>query len=302
MGGTVDCAIMPRARANGIELEWDEFGSRNDPPLLLIMGLGAQMIAWDEEFCARLAGSGLRVIRFDNRDVGLSTKIEDGPPPNLLAAFMGDTSSAAYTLRDMADDAVGLLDALGLTAAHIVGASMGGMIAQTMAIRHPARVITLTSIMSTTGDVHVGQPSSDALPLLMTPAPPERDAFIEHGLGVARVLAAPGTVIDEHRTRERAARSFDRGFYPMGVGRQLVAILASGDRTPALRSLDLPTLVIHGEGDPLIDPSGGRATAAAIPGARLLSLPGMGHDLPKELWDTIVDAIVDLVETAQQRV
>jgi pimeloyl-ACP methyl ester carboxylesterase len=293
---------MPRATANGIELEWDELGPRDGPPLVLVMGLGAQMIMWDDEFCELLAGRGFHVIRFDNRDAGLSTKIEGGPPPDLFAALMGDTSSAAYTLDDMADDAVGLLDALGISVAHVVGASMGGMIAQTMAIRHPEKVLTLTSIMSTTGNAQVGQPSPEALPRLMRPAPTEREAFIEHFVGTTRVLAAPGAPIDEDRTRARAGRSFDRCFYPIGFLRQLLAIAASGDRTPALRSLHVPTLVIHGDGDPLIDPSGGRATADAIPDARLLMLPGMGHDLPQAVWGTIADALVDLIATAQERV
>ena len=293
---------MPRAHANGIDLEWEEFGNADDPPLLLIMGLGGQMIVWDEEFCALVASHGFRVIRFDNRDVGLSTKIEGGPEPDLLAAFTGDTSSASYTLDDMADDAAGLLDALGIAAAHVVGASMGGMIAQTLAIRHPDKVQTLTSIMSTTGALDVGQPDPAAIPLLLKPPPLDRAGYIEHSVDSSRVLTSPGFPFDEEGTRERAARSFDRCFHPAGVGRQLLAIMASGDRTPALRALHVPTLVVHGEGDPLITPSGGRATAAAVPGARLLMIPGMGHDLPREAWDTIVDAIVELVATTREPV
>jgi len=183
---------MPRAHANGIDLEWEEFGNADDPPLLLIMGLGGQMIVWDEEFCALVASHGFRVIRFDNRDVGLSTKIEGGPEPDLLAAFTGDTSSASYTLDDMADDAAGLLDATGIAAAHVVGASMGGMIAQTLAIRHPDKVQTLTSIMSTTGALDVGQPDPAAIPLLLKPPPLDRAGYIEHSVDSSRVLTSPG--------------------------------------------------------------------------------------------------------------
>jgi pimeloyl-ACP methyl ester carboxylesterase len=293
---------MPRAHANGIDLEWEEFGNADDPPLLLVMGLGAQMTAWDDEFCALVAARGFRVIRFDNRDVGLSTKIDGGPTPDLLAAVTGDASSASYTLDDMADDAAGLLDVLGITSAHVVGASMGGMIAQTLAIRHPDKVQTLTSIMSTTGALDVGQPDPATIPLLLTPPPVDRAGFIEHSVGSSRVLTSPGFPFDEERTRARSAESYDRCFYPVGAARQLLAILVSGDRTPALRALQVPTLVVHGDGDPLVTPSGGQATAAAVPGARLLMMPGMGHDLPREAWDTIVDAIVELVAMTREPV
>jgi pimeloyl-ACP methyl ester carboxylesterase len=293
---------MPRAQANGIHLEWEGFGDADAPALLLVMGLGAQMIAWDEDLCRMIAGRGFRVIRFDNRDVGLSTKMDGAPTPDVLAAFTGDTSSASYTLDDMADDTAGLLDALGISAAHVVGASMGGMIAQTLAIRHPRKVKTLTSIMSTTGAPDVGQPDPAAIPLLITPPPADRAGFVEHSVGTSRVLSSPGFPFDEERVRERGGRSYDRGFHPAGVGRQLLAVVASGDRTPALRSLRVPTLVIHGDADPLIAPSGGRATAAAVPGARLLMIPGMGHDLPRGAWETITDAIVELVATTRERV
>ena len=293
---------MPRAHANGVDLEWEEFGNPDDPPLLLIMGLGAQMVAWDDEFCRLVAARGFRVVRFDNRDTGLSTKIDGGPAPNVLGAITGDMSSASYTLADMADDTAGLLDALGITAAHVVGASMGGMIAQTLAIRHPDKVQTLTSIMSTTGALDVGQPDPAAVALLLTPPPVDRAGFIEHSVGASRVLASPGFPFDEERARQRGALSYDRCFYPAGVARQLLASLASGDRTPALRSLQVPTLVIHGDRDPLVTPSGGRATAAAIPGARLLVVPGMGHDIPREAWETIADAIVELAATTRQPV
>jgi pimeloyl-ACP methyl ester carboxylesterase len=293
---------MPRAHANGIDLEWEEFGDADDPPLLLIMGLGAQMIAWDDDFCGLIAARGFRVVRFDNRDTGLSTKIEGGPAPDVLAAITGDTTSASYTLDDMADDAAALLDALGITSAHVVGASMGGMIAQTLAIRHPHKVQTLTSIMSTTGALDVGQPDPAAVALLLEPPPLDRAGFIEHSVGASRVLASPGFPFDDDLERARAARSYDRSFHPAGVGRQLLAIVASGDRTPALRTLQVPTLVIHGEGDRLVTPSGGRATAAAVPGARLLMIPGMGHDLPRQAWEPIADAIGELVATTREPV
>lgn len=289
---------MPRAHVNGIDLEWDDFGEADAPAVLLIMGLGAQMVTWDAEFCLLLASRGFRVIRFDNRDAGLSTKI-DGPSPNLLAALTGDFSSAAYTLDDMADDAAGLLDALRIEAADVVGASMGGMIAQTLAIRHPHKVKTLTSIMSTTGAPDVGQPSPETIALLLTRPPLDRDSVIEYGVATSRVLSSPGFPFDETRARARATASYDRGFNPVGVGRQLLAILASGDRTSALRSLRVPTLVIHGDRDPLVTKSGGEATAAAIPGARLIMIPGMGHDLPRPLWETIVDAISELIATRE---
>ncbi|MDQ1395699.1 MAG: hypothetical protein QOG64_958 [Acidimicrobiaceae bacterium] len=282
---------MPNVPANGIEIEYDEFGSKSDPALLLIMGLGAQMIAWDEEFCRLLAGRGFRVIRYDNRDIGLSTKIEDAPQPDLGAAMSGDPSSAGYTLADMADDAAGLLDALGITAAHIAGASMGGMIAQQFAIRHPAKTLSLCSIMSTTGDRNVGQATPEAMGALMSPPPTNREEAIERGLAASKVIGSTGFPFDEERIKQRTGEAFDRSFYPIGMARQLVAIMASPDRTPDLAKVDVPTVVIHGGADPLVTPSGGEATAKAIPGAELLTIEGMGHDLPQGVWPQVVDAI-----------
>jgi pimeloyl-ACP methyl ester carboxylesterase len=239
------------------------------------------------------------VVRFDNRDVGRSTKIEGGPRPDLMAAAMGDTSSASYTLDDMAEDCCGLLDHLGVQAAHVVGASQGGMIAQTLAIRHPVRVLSLVSIMSSTGDRAVGQTHPEAMPALLTSPPADREGYAEFVVGAFRAIGSPGFEADEDRLRERARESFDRGYYPEGTARQLVAILASGDRTEALRRLDVPTVVIHGAEDALIDVSGGTATAAAIPGAQLELIEGMGHDLPKELWPRFVDLIVANAERAR---
>ncbi len=280
------------APANGIEIVYEEFGDRSDPTMLLIMGLGVQMLGWDEELCQMLAARGFRVVRFDNRDTGRSTRIEGGPRANVAAAVAGDLSSASYRLDDMADDCAGLLDHLGVSAAHVVGASQGGMIGQTLAIRRGDRVLSLTSIMSTTGNVGVGQPHPEALPTLLGSPPPDRDGFEEFVVGVWRVIGSPGFDPDEDALRARARASYDRGIHPDGTARQLLAILASGDRTASLAELDLPTLVIHGTDDVLIDVSGGEATAAAIPGAELVLVDGMGHDLPRRLWPRFVDLIV----------
>ena len=280
----------------GIELAYERFGDAADPPLLLVMGLATQMLGWPEEFCEGLAARGLSVVRFDNRDIGLSTHVHDAPPPDMAAAMMGDTSSASYTLSDMARDAAGLLDALDLGSAHVVGASMGGMIAQTLAIEHQQRVRTLTSIMSTTGDPSVGGASQEALGVLLAPPARDRAEAIERTVSTYRVIGSPAYELDEPALRDRAGRAFDRSYDPAGVGRQLLAILASGDRTPRLRELRLPALVIHGVDDPLVRVSGGRATAAAIPGAELVELDGMGHDLPRALWPRITDRIVAMVE------
>jgi pimeloyl-ACP methyl ester carboxylesterase len=286
---------MPRAHANGIEIEYDSFGDPGAPAVLLIMGLGAQMILWDEAFCAALVERGFHVVRFDNRDVGLSTKLDHAGKPSVLAAMeamrAGKPLDAPYLLADMADDAVALLDALGIERVHVVGASMGGMIAQTIAIRHPARVQSLTSIMSTTGDPDLPNPTPEAMRALLTPSPGERAAYIEHAVAAVRVLGSPGFPFDEKAVRSRAARSYDRSFHPAGFARQMVAVWASGSRTAALASVRVPALVIHGDADPLIPVAAGRATAAAIQGAALMVIEGMGHDLPRPVWDRIADAI-----------
>lgn len=285
---------MPKLRANGIEIEYDTFGRPQDRPLLLIMGLGAQMIFWPEGFCELLARRGHYVVRFDNRDVGLSDKFEAAGLPNVLqlmvAAQSGQPVAAPYDLDDMATDAVGVLDALGLETAHVCGASMGGMIAQAMAIRHPERLRSLVSLMSTTGspDLPIARP--EALAVLVTPAPAGREANIEYGMRVWKVIGSPG-MYDEEAIRAQVERAYDRSFYPQGVARQLAAILAHGSRREALRSVGLPTLVIHGDADPLVPVEGGRDTAASIPGAELLILEGMGHDLPAAFWPRLVEAI-----------
>ena len=287
------------APANGIELAYEAFGAPANPTVLLIMGLGVQMLGWDAEFCELLAGRGFCAVRFDNRDVGRSTKIEGGRRPDLMAAAMGDANSASYTLDEMADDCAGLLDHLGVEAAHVVGASQGGMIAQTLAIRRPGRMFSLVSMMSSTGDRAVGQPHPEALPALLTRPPADRDGYAEFVVRAWRVIGSPGFDGDEEKLRERARTSFDRGYHPEGTARQLMAILASGDRTEALRRLEVPAVVIHGTDDPLIDVSGGKATAAAIPGAELELIEGMGHDLPRVLWPRFVDLIVANAERAR---
>lgn len=286
---------MRRARANGVELEYETFGRADDPALLLVMGLGAQMILWHEEFCDALAARGLHVVRFDNRDVGRSTWLDEAGAPDVLAAMAAATQRqpvrSAYLLRDMAADAAGLLDALDIDAAHVAGASMGGMIAQTLAIEHPARVRTLTSIMSTTSHPDLPAATPEAMAVLLTPAPTEREAAIERSVEVWRTIGSPGFPVDENEVRAQAARAFGRGVNPAGVARQLVAILASGHRREALGDVRAPTLVIHGSDDPLIPDAAGRDTAASVPGAELLLIEGMGHDLPRALWPELVDAI-----------
>jgi len=282
-------------QANGIELVYDTFGQPSAPPLLLIMGLGGQMIAWDDEFCAQLAARGYWVIRFDNRDVGLSTKFDQAGVPDMAALAwaraQGEAIQAPYTLADMADDAAGLLDALGAGSAHVVGVSMGGMIAQAMAIRHPDRVRTLTSIMSSTGNPDLPPPAAEALEILLKPAPTDRDGYLESAVQSQQVLGGSPFPVDKDYTRERARRAFDRGLHPKGIARQMAAILASGSRKEALRSVTVPTLVIHGDADPLVPVEGGIDTADAVPGAELLIIEGMGHALPPALWPQVIDAI-----------
>jgi pimeloyl-ACP methyl ester carboxylesterase len=286
---------MPRARCNAIELEYETFGADGAEPVLLIMGLGGQLVGWTEEFCEALAARGHRVIRFDNRDVGLSSKIEGVEHDSVIDALQnaraGRPVRAPYLLRDMAADAVGLLDALGLAQAHVVGASMGGMIAQTLAIEFPARARTLVSIMSTTGARDLPPPSPEAMKaLLFAPAKTRQEAS-DQAVAAWRVIGSPGFPFDEKRVRARAERQWDRCHHPAGFARQLVAIQGSGSRREALRALRVPTLVIHGEDDPLVPVTGGRDTQAAIPGAQGLYIPGMGHDLPVELYTTLVNAI-----------
>jgi pimeloyl-ACP methyl ester carboxylesterase len=276
--------------ANGISIEYDTAGDPGSPPLLLIAGLGIQMIGWHPEFVGAMVDRGFFVIRYDNRDVGQSTWFDDSGPADVLAAVAGNPH-AAYVLSDMAGDAAGLLDVLGVQSAHVLGVSMGGMIAQTLSIEHPSRVRSLVSIMSTTGDPAVGAPQPDAMALLVRGPAGDRTQAIDQSVEVSRAIRSPGFVFHEDYVRELAGRAFDRAFHPAGTGRQLVAIIASGDRTAGLRRLECPTLVIHGEDDVLVHPSGGKATAAAIPGAELIMVPGMGHHIPQELFGDLADRV-----------
>ncbi len=292
--------IMQSAEAivkvKGVELAYDTFGDSNDPPMLLIMGLGEQMIRWDVRFCQGLAAAGFWVIRFDNRDVGNSTKFEAAGVPNVLALLMGgqapDAMSVPYKLMDMAQDAVGLLDALSIESAHVVGISMGGMIAQSVAIHFPERVRTLTSIMSSTGNPDLPQPKPEAVMILQQTPPNNRTEYIEFTVQRQHILSGPKYPIDEAYVRELAGRKFDRSFYPQGITRQLAAILASGSRQEALKKVKVPTLVIHGDADPLMPVEGGKDTAAAIPGAKLKIIEGLGHDIPVNAAPQILEAII----------
>ncbi len=274
----------------GITLCYEAFGDAGDPPILLVMGLGTQMIAWHEDFCRELASRGYYVVRFDNRDIGHSTHLR-GAPPTRTQLLTRSRRAARYSLADMAEDAAGLLRELGLAPAHVVGASMGGMIAQTIAARHPRSVRSLVSIMSNTGSLLSGQPSLRVYSTFLREAPRERDAYIRHMTAVFALIGSPAPRRDLAQVRELIANSYDRDHDPAGPGRQLAAIIASGNRTPELRRIVAPTLVIHGAADRLVGPSGGRATARAIRGARLMMVEGMGHDLPLELWPTIIDAV-----------
>jgi pimeloyl-ACP methyl ester carboxylesterase len=289
---------MPSVTANGIQIEYETFGERASPTLLLITGLGGQLIFWDEELCEHLAQRGHFVIRYDNRDVGLSSKLEEAGVPDVMrtigALMQGEAIKAPYTIEDMAEDAVGLLDALGIEKAHLCGMSMGGMIAQTVAIRHPRRISSLISIYSTTGNPDLLQPKPEAMEFLLTPPPEGREANIEYTLKLYRTIAGSGFPFDEKWHRMMAVQAYDRAFYPQGVARQLAAILAQGNRKAALASISVPTLVIHGTDDPLVPVECGKDTAEAVPGAELKIIDGMGHDLPHGgAWPQIINAIVD---------
>src|SRR5436853_1611599 len=283
------------ARANGIDICYEIFGDPAAEPLLLIMGLGAQMIHWDDDFCRQLAARGFRVIRFDNRDIGKSSHMSGGgrltPLELLKLRFLKIPVAATYKLIDMARDTVGLMDALGIKSAHLVGASMGGMIAQEVTLSFPDRVRSLTSIMSTTGNPRVPPPTREAAAMLMAPPPKTKEEYFERFAQTWKVLRVGSFPLDEAKDRDRAERVFARGLNPAGVGRQLRAILASGNRKERLRMVKAPTLVIHGTVDPLVRPEGGKDTAASIPGARLLMIEGMGHALPIPMWPQIIDAI-----------
>ena len=287
------------ARANGIELAYQEIGDPGGEPLILIMGLAAQMLAWQEEFCGMLAGRGFRVVRFDNRDIGHSTMLDEAGMPSRVDMLSGRRATAPYTLHDMAEDTFGLMDQLEIGSAHLVGASMGGMIAQTMAIDDPERVRSLVSVMSTTGNRWIGQPSFKAWGLLLAKFPNGREDYVKRAVRTFRVIGSPRYATHEDEIAELAGAMYDRGHNPAGIVRQMHAISASGNRTPALRRLDLPTTVLHGSEDPLARPASGRATANAIPGARLRIFEGMGHDLPRELWPDFVEEIANAAERSR---
>lgn len=288
---------MPQVNVNGVDIEYLTEGDPSDPALLLVMGLGAQLITWPEGFVDGLRQRGFFVIRFDNRDSGLSTKFEG--LPDIMTLFAGtDLSSTPYRIEDMADDAAALLGALGIAQAHVVGVSMGGMITQALVINHPDLFLSASSIMSTTGDRAVGAPTGEAMTALLRPAATSREEAIQAGVEGSLVIGSPGYPTDEGILRERAAAAYDRSYCPDGTVRQLGAILGSPDRTEGLHGVGIPFLVVHGEADPLVTLSGGEATAAAVSGSKLLTIPGMGHDLPQALWDTVTDAIVANAELA----
>lgn len=287
------------ARVGELDLCWQQFGFDEDPPLLMIMGLGAQMILWPDEMCEMIAARGFRVIRFDNRDSGRSTILEDAPTGTVPRALEGEIEPGSYLLSDMAGDAAGLLDALGIEAAHVVGASLGGMIAQTLAIEHPQKVLSLASIMSTTGERSVGHATPAGLEALTSQPPRNRDGYVDALIDARRKIGSPGFPFDEERSRRTAGLGWDRGYHPTGTVRQTIAIIASGDRTERLAKIAVPTVVIHGEDDPLIDVSGGRATAAAIPDAKLVVIPGMGHDFPAGVWERVAKEIAENARRAQ---
>jgi pimeloyl-ACP methyl ester carboxylesterase len=287
---------MPNVAANGIRIEYDTFGAPSSQPLLLIMGFSGQMVGWYEELCNQLAKQGLYVIRFDNRDVGLSSKIDEAGEPNvieILAAYQrGEEVKPPYTLDDMADDAIGLLDALTIDKAHICGVSMGGMIAQIIAIRYPSRVSSLISMRSSTGDPELPQGKPEVWALLLSPRPAEREANIEHGINFLRALEGSKFPPDEQLVRRIAELAYDRCYHPQGIARQAVASMTAGNRTQALKSVTAPTLVIHGSEDPIFPVEHGKATAEAISGAELLIIEGMGHGFSNpEVWPRLVDAI-----------
>ena len=290
---------MPRAHGNGVELEYETVGDPAGRPLLLVQGLGSQLTSVEDGLCEELASRGFLVIRYDNRDVGLSTWFDHARPVNLAAIWGGDHRSLAYTLEDMADDAVAVLDAAGVASAHVAGISLGGMIAQLLATRHPGRVRSLASVMSTTGNREVGQPTGEAASVLVGSMPSDREGFIERAVLNAKAVGS-GTAypFDAEAVRQGAARGYDRAYHPRGTGRQFAAILAAGDRTKALGTIRVPTLVVHGTEDQIIGVSGGEATAAAIPGARLLRVPGLGHELPPGFWPALADALVENADRA----
>jgi pimeloyl-ACP methyl ester carboxylesterase len=289
------------AKVGDVELCYETFGDPSDPAMLLIMGLATQMIGWDEDFCRALTERGYFVIRYDNRDVGRSTRFDHVKPPQPIELVRRKPKALAYTLEDMADDAARLLDHLGIERAHVVGASMGGMIAQLVAARHPDRVLSLASIMSSTGRRWAGQPALQVYPFFLSKPPVSRVEYVDRIVRLFRVIGSPGFETDESVLREHAELGYERGTSPAGAARQLAAIIASGNREQYLREIQAPTVVIHGKADRMVRPSGGKATARAIDGARLIMIDGMGHDLPRQLWPRLMDLIGENAERASRR-
>ena len=284
----------------GIELCYQTLGDPNDPPMLLIQGIGSQMIGWPDGFCELLSVRGFDVIRFDNRDSGRSTWLDALGTPSVTAGFQKRLDDPPYLFTDMADDCAGLLDALGIPAAHVVGASLGGFVAQTLAIEHPERVLSLASVMSSTGSAEVGRPTPAAMEALMTRPPDDRDGYVEAIVAARKVIGSTAFEQDEDWIRQTAARAYDRGYNPDGTQRQLVASICSGSRHDRLGEITAPTVVLHGAVDPLIDVSGGKATAEAIGGAELVIIDGWGHDLPRGVWDRLADAITANAKRAEE--
>jgi pimeloyl-ACP methyl ester carboxylesterase len=294
-------SVTATALVGDVELAYETLGDDRDPPVVLVMGLGGHMHYWPDDFCRALTDRGLYVMRYDNRDIGLSTHLDDAGPADLAAIMAGNGASAPYGLEDLAADVAGLIEVLGLQSAHLVGISLGGMIVQLAAIEHPERVRSLVSIASTTGDGSVGAPKPEALAALFTPPGTTRDEVAEHAVALSRVIGSPDFDLDDEWLRWRAGLAFDRGLDPDGVSRQAAAAFTAVDRTERLGAVRVPALVVHGSSDPLVDVSGGEATAAAIPDAELLVIDGMGHDLPPGVWTRIADAIAATVRRAESK-
>jgi len=294
---------VARIKANGIEIEYETFGRKGDPALLLIMGLGAQLTLWPESLCEGLAAHGFHVVRYDNRDVGLSTDFDKWGVPNIMEAFMklmkGETVATPYLLDDLANDAIGLLDALDIDRAHMVGASMGGMIAQIVAAKFPQRTRSLVSIMSTSGrrGLPMGKPEAVAM-LSAQPEGPGREQLVAHGIKLRTVIGSPGFPADPAELRALVERNVDRRYYPAGAARQYLAVMASGDRVDLLKTVKVPTLVLHGADDPLLPVDGGRDVASLVPGAKIEIFPGWGHDVPKEMVPKLVESISKFCKAA----
>jgi pimeloyl-ACP methyl ester carboxylesterase len=289
--------VTTRAAANGLELCYEVHGDEADEPMLLIHGHGAQLIAWHEDLLDQLVGLGFYVLTFDNRDAGLSTHLEAAPVPDAAAVVAGE-ATPPYVIDDMADDAASLLDALGIEAAHVLGVSMGGMIAQEVAIGHQGKVRSLTSVMSSPDPVRVGTPTTEVLEMMTEPGATTREGVIEQSLASWRRTGSVDLGLDEAWMADIAGRQFDRAFDPDGVGRQFAAIVGSRDRRPGLASVTVPTLVVHGAIDPIVTLAGGKATADAVPGATLVAIDKMGHDLPKAVWPQLLDAVHDVTKRA----